>query len=161
VDELARIHGSSGNLKIIFQHELFHQYHYQIAAEITDDRAAWAYMWEEGLATFISRRMNPGATVDQVLVTPDRLSELAQPLLPNLARRLRDIGDSTNPNDYIELFTAEQTPSGIPARSGYFVGFRVAEKLAATRSLVDLVHLRGTDLKLAVMSALEDLQKPA
>lgn len=161
VDELARIHGSSGNLKVIFQHELFHQYHYQIAPEIADNRAAWAFMWEEGLATYVSRRMNPGTTADQVLVTPDRLSELAQPFLANLARRLRDIADSTNPNDYIELFTAERTPSDIPARSGYFVGYRVAEKLAATRSLIELVHLRGTELKLAVMSALKDLQKSA
>jgi hypothetical protein len=161
VDELARIYGSAGNLKIIIQHELFHQYHYQIAPEVSNDRAAWAFMWEEGLATYVSRRMNPGTTADQVLVTPDRLSELAQPHLPNLARRLLDHADSTNPNDYNDLFSIEQTPSGIPARSGYFVGYRVAEKLAATRSLVELVHLRGPELKRAVLSVLAELQKPA
>lgn len=161
VDELARIYGSAGNLKIIIQHELFHQYHYQIAPEISNDRAAWAFMWEEGLATYVSRRMNPGTTADQVLVTPDRLSELAQPHLPNLARRLLDHADSTNPNDYNDLFSIEQTPSGIPARSGYFVGYRVAEKLAATRTLVELVHLRGSELKRAVLSVLAELQKPA
>jgi hypothetical protein len=61
----------------------------------------------------------------------------------------------------MELFSAERTESGIPPRSGYYVGYRVAEKLAATRSIVDLVHLRGPELKLAVMSALENLQKPA
>jgi hypothetical protein len=141
IDELARIHGMSGNLKVIFQHELCHQYHYQISPEISRDRAAWAFMWEEGLAIYVSRRMNPGTTADQVLVTPDRLSELAQPHLPDLARRLLDNAESTNPIDYIDLFSVEQTPSGIPARSGYFVGYRVAEKLASTRSLVELVHL--------------------
>ena len=160
VDELARIHGVSGNLKLIIQHELFHQYHYQIAPEIAGNPAAWAFMWEEGLATYVSRRMNPGTTADQALVTPDRLSELAQPLLPTLARQLCDVADSTNPNDYLELFSAERAPSGIPKRSGYFVGYRVAEKLAATRSIVDLVHLRGSELRLAVMSALENLQSP-
>jgi uncharacterized protein YjaZ len=161
VDELARLHGSSGNLKVILQHELFHQYHYQIAPEISEDRAAWAFMWEEGLATYVSQRLNPGTTANQVLVTPDRLSQLAQPHLPDLARLLLDNADSTNPNDYIELFSAEQTPSGFPARSGYFVGYRVAEKLAVTRSLVELVHLRGPELKLAVLSALAEFQKPA
>jgi hypothetical protein len=161
VDELARIYGSAGSLKVIIQHELFHQYHYQIAPDIIVDRAAWAFMWEEGLATYISRRLNSGATVDQVLVTPDRLSELAQPHMPNLARRLLDHADSTNPNDYNDLFSVERTPSGIPARSGYFVGYRVAEKLAATRSLVELVHLRGRELKVAVLSALAELQRPA
>jgi hypothetical protein len=74
---------------------------------------------------------------------------------------LLDNADSTNPNDYIDLFSAEQTPSGIPARSGYFVGYRVAEKLAATRSLVELVHLRGPELKRAVLSSLAELKKAA
>jgi len=95
------------------------------------------------------------------LVTPDRLSELALPHLPDLARRLFDNANSTNPNDYVDLFTVEQAPSGIPARSGYFVGYRVAEKLASTRSLVELVHLRGPELKQAVLSALAELQKLA
>jgi hypothetical protein len=161
VDELARIYGSTGNLKVVFQHELFHQYHYQIAPEISDDRAAWAFMWEEGLATYVSQRMNPGTTADQVLVTPNRLSELARPHLPNLARRLLDHADSTSPNDYADLFSVEQTPSGIPARSGYYVGYVVAEKLATTRSLVELAHLRGPELKVAVLSVLAKLQKPA
>jgi len=161
VDELARIYGSTGNLKVILQHELFHQYHYQIAPEISNDLAVWAFMWEEGLATYVSRRMNPGTTVDQVLVMPDRLSELAEPHLPNLARRLLDHADSTNPNDYSDLFTVGQTPAGIPARSGYYVGYRVAEKLAATLSLVELAHLRGPGLKQAVLSVLAELQKPA
>jgi putative zinc-dependent peptidase DUF5700 len=161
VDELARIYGSTSNFKVILQHELFHQYHYQIAPEISNDRALWAFMWEEGLATYVSRRMNPGTTADQVLVTPERLSELAQPHLPDLARRLLDNADSTNPNDYTNFFSVEHTPSDIPARSGYFVGYRVAENLASTRSLVELVHLRGPELKRAVLSALAELQKPA
>jgi hypothetical protein len=160
VDELARIHGSTGNFKVIFQHELFHQYHFQIAPEIGNDRAAWAFMWEEGLATYISRRMNPGTTADQALVTPNRLSELAEPHLPDLARRLLENADSTNLNDYVDLFSVDQSSSGIPARSGYFVGYRVAEALATTRSLVELVHLRGPELKLAVLSALAEFQKP-
>ena len=160
MDELARIYGPTSNLKVVFQHELFHQYHYQITPEISDDRSAWAFLWEEGLATYVSRRMNPGTTLDQVLVMPDRLSELALPHLPTLARRLLDHADSTDPNDYSDLFTLGQTSAGIPARSGYLVGYRVAEKLAATRSLVELVHMRGPELKRAVLGTLAGLQKP-
>jgi hypothetical protein len=158
VDELARIYGSDSNLKVILQHELFHQYHYQIAPEISEDRVAWSFLWEEGLATYVSQRLNPGATVDQVLVTPNRLSELARPHLPDLIERLLAHAESTDPNDYWELFSVEQTSSVFPARSGYFVGYLVAQKLAATRSLVELVHLRGAELKRAVLSALAALQ---
>jgi hypothetical protein len=49
IDRLAQ---TGGNLKIVIRHELFHQYHYQISPEITDNRAAWTFMWEEGLATY-------------------------------------------------------------------------------------------------------------
>jgi hypothetical protein len=161
VDELARIYGSTGNLKVILQHELFHQYHYQIAPEISEDRAAWAFMWEEGLATYVSQRMNPGTTVDQALVTPDRLWELARPHLPKLARRLLDHADSTNPDDYADLFSSDSTAVETPARSGYYVGYRVAERLSRTRSLMQLAHLRGPELKNTVLSALGELEKPA
>jgi hypothetical protein len=159
VDELARIYGATCNLKVILQHELFHQYHYQIVPEISEDRSAWAFMWEEGLATYVSQRMNPGTTVDQVLVKPDRLSELARPYLPRLARQLLAHADSTNPNDYADLFSSEPTSSGFPARSGYFVGYVVAAKLAAKQSLMELVHMRGLKLKLAVLEVLAGMQK--
>jgi hypothetical protein len=159
IDELARIYGPTTNLKVILQHELFHQYHYQIAPEIGEDLSAWAFMWEEGLATYVSQRMNRGTTVDQVLVWPDRLSELARPYLPKIAGRLLDHADSTNPNDYADLFSSEPTSSGFPARSGYFVGYIVAAKLAARRSLAELVHLRGPKLKLAVLEVLAGMQK--
>jgi hypothetical protein len=161
IDELARVHGMSGNLKVILEHELFHQYHYQIAPEISNERAAWAFMWEEGLATFVSQRMNPSTTADQVLITPSHLSELAKPHLAALARRLLDHADSTDPNDYADLFAADSTSAGIPARSGYYVGYRVAERLSETRSLMQLAHLRGPELKYAVLGTLAELKKPA
>jgi hypothetical protein len=123
IDELARIHGSNDNLKIIFEHELFHQYHYQIAPEISTDQAAWAYLWEEGLATYVSLQISPGCTIDQALVTP-RLSELAKPHLRQLAQRLLDKADSTDSTAYLDVFSDDRTPPGLPARSGYYLGFR-------------------------------------
>jgi hypothetical protein len=93
VDELARI---NGNLKIVIQHELFHQYHYQISPDVVNNVTAWVLMWEEGLATYVSYRVNPGSMADQALVTPNRLSELAKPHLPALARRILNYADSTD-----------------------------------------------------------------
>jgi hypothetical protein len=154
IDALARLFGTAGNLKVILQHELFHQYHHQIAPEIIDDRAAWAYMWEEGLATYVSRRMSPGVTADQALMIPARLTELAGPHLSALARQLLDIADSTDPNDYRDLFSPDIIRAGFPARSGYYLGYRVAEQLAATRSLAQLAHLRGVELRGAVSDTL-------
>jgi hypothetical protein len=116
-------------------------------------------MWEEGLATYVSQRMNPGTTEDQALVIPERLSELTRPHLSELARRLLDRANSTNAADYMDLFSPEQAPAGLPPRSGYFLGYTVAVKLAATRSLGELVHWRGSELKRGVLGALEELQR--
>jgi hypothetical protein len=158
IDELARIHGSNDNLKIIFEHELFHQYHYQIAPEISTNQAAWAYLWEEGLATYVSLQMSPGCTIDQALLISPRLSELAKPHLRELAQRFLDKSDSTDSTAYFDLFSLDKVPPGLPALSGYYLGFRVAELLGATRSLTELAHLRGPELKPAVLEALTELR---
>jgi len=158
IDELARIDGSSDNLKIVFKHELFHQYHYQIAPEISANKAVWAYMWEEGLATYVSRQMNPGCTIDQALMIPTRLSELAKPHLRELAQRLLDNPDSTDSTTYDDLFSIDKASPGLPGNSGYYLGFRVAELLGATRSLTELAHLRDPELKHAVLDALTELR---
>jgi hypothetical protein len=161
IDELARIPGSDGNLKIIFEHELFHQYHYQIAPEISTNQAAWAYMWEEGLATYVSRLMSPGCTIDQALMIPPRLSELARPHLRELAQRMLDNPDSTVSPTFADLFSLDAAASGLPGRSGYYLGFRVAESLGATRSPMQLAHLRGSELEQAVLGELTELRNLA
>jgi Predicted Zn-dependent protease (DUF2268) len=158
IDELARTLQSNANLKIIVEHELFHQYRYQIAPAMSVNRTAWAYMWEEGLATYVSRQMSPGCSVDDALIVPSRLSELAKPHLRKLAQRIIDQLDSTDPNNVSELFSLDRSPPGMPTRSGYYLGFRIAELVGINRSLTQLAHLEGDDLKRSVMSALIELR---
>jgi hypothetical protein len=45
-----------------FDHELFHLYHRQVVGADAphDNEPAWWTMWMEGLATYVSQRMNPG-----------------------------------------------------------------------------------------------------
>jgi len=161
IDELARILKSSLNIKIVLEHELFHRYRYQIAPDTSASRAAWAYMWEEGLATYVSRQMNPGCSVDAALVLPPRLSELAKPHLQYLAGRMLEQADAAEPSTYSELFSLDRSPAGIPARSGYYLGFRAAELVASNRSLNDLAHLEGATLKRSVLNALVEIQSSA
>jgi len=161
IDELARTLDTESAFKVVFDHELFHAYHHQINPEVTDNTAAWAYMWEEGLATFVSQRMNPGTSADQVLVTPARLSQLANPVLPSLARQMLDIADSTDPSAYGDLFSAEKGRAGMPLRAGYYVGYKVAEKLEPHRTLQQLAHLHGPDLRGAVRTALASMASGA
>jgi hypothetical protein len=160
IDELSRTLESSANLKIVVEHELLHQYRYQIAPEMSVNRAAWAYLWEEGLATYVSRQMSPGCSVDDALVMP-RLSELAKPHLRELAQRIIDQPDSTDPNILSDLYSPNRSPPGVPARSGYYLAFRTVELLGNNRTLTELAHLEGDNLKHSVLSGLIELRDAA
>lgn len=159
IDGIARSDGADASLQVIIDHELFHQYHNQIAPELTESSALWAYLWEEGLATFVSQQMNPGSTEAQVFVTPPNLSELAGPILPALARELLTNLDSTNQETLRAFFAIDNHRPDIPIRSGYYVGYRVAKKLAAGRTLRKLASLRGPERKTAIQRALTELSR--
>ena len=159
IDGIARFDGADANLKVIIDHELFHQYHHQIVPELTDNRALWAYLWEEGLATFVSQQMNLGSTEDQVLLVPPNLAERASPLLPTFARELLDKLDSTNQEDLAAFFAFDNHRPDLPKRCGYYVGYRLAKKLASGRSLQALASLRGPALRSAIQMALEEMAK--
>jgi hypothetical protein len=158
IDGIARFQGSDANLKILFDHELFHQYHDQIAPELTDDDAPlWMALWEEGLATYVSQRMNPGSSVAQVLMFPPDLAGHAQPKLRALAQELMANLDSKEAAEYASFFYVRNDRPDIPPRSGYYVGYLVAAALGSNRTLQQLAALRGPELKTAVALELNHL----
>jgi hypothetical protein len=155
IDGIARFHGKDANLQVLFDHELFHQYHDQIAHELTVDGAPlWMPLWEEGLATYVSRQMNPGSTEAQALLS-DTLGELSKPMLATLSRELFSNFNSTDRREYAAFFFGSNGRPDLPARCGYYVGYRVARQLAASHSLRELASLRGPELEKSVRTALE------
>ncbi len=160
IDGIARYDGPDADFKIIIDHELFHQYRTQIAPESSDhSEALWAYLWEEGLATFVSQQLNPGSNAAQVLMVPPNLSELASPMLPALARELLANLDSKDANEFAAFFAFDNHRPDLPLRSGYYVGYRIAKKLSSGRSLQELAALRGPELKAAIQHALTEFSR--
>jgi len=47
----------------------------------------------------------------------------------------------------------------VPPRGGYYVGYRVAGRVAAGRSLQQLARLRGPELEAAVRLALQQFSR--
>jgi hypothetical protein len=129
----AGVHAAAAgeSLKVFFDHELFRQYHDQVAPEFGDDDSPlWEQMWEEGLATYISQQMNPGATEAQALMS-GTLGGQARAMLPALAQELRSNAESLDKDEYAAFFFGQNSRPDLPPR--------------------------GAELKAAVMQALEQL----
>ena len=149
-------------IPVFIAHELFHRYHFA-AAGFSDDESErapiWRALWAEGLATYVSARLNPDHPLADAMIVPRNLAELAAPLAPRLARALRN-NNASNLALYAEYFEAgsrQAKEDGIPQRSGYYVGYRVAELMAKHHSLYQLAHLRGQALHREINEALDEL----
>jgi uncharacterized protein YjaZ len=151
------------SLPVFVTHELFHRYHYQ-AAGFSDDlgqrQPIWKVLWAEGLATYASEVLTQGATRRDALMLPPDLEQRAAPMLPLLAAQLLQHLDQTDANVFTTYFTygnESVARRGLPWRSGYYVGYRVAEQLALRHPIEELPHLKGAALHGEIEAALRQL----
>ncbi len=161
VDVIAGEYGADAKLSVLFDHELFHQYHGSLGlSQADDDGQLWDRLWEEGLATYVSWRMNPSANESDVLLNKT-LAARARPLLPFLAAAMLHNLRSTDPKQYAKYFLGNASEKDTPARSGYFLGFLVASRIGQSSTPLALAQLSGAELRKQIELALKDLSVPA
>ena len=139
----------------LYAHELFHIYHRQILAGAypKDDDVVWWRMWEEGLATHVSRRLNPALTPQQVLVFPiDMVARMQAPGAKARAAR-QMLADFDKPDS--ALFDSRNAIAGLPERAGYDMGYELAASLGRGHSLAWLAHLPPARVKIAARKFLD------
>jgi hypothetical protein len=168
LDVIAVILGERDDWTVDIHHEMFHAYHYLKNPEIaeaarsffTPGKTSPLYynLWSEGMAVYAARRLNPGAPLAHLL-SFESLAREAPPLLPRLAREIRERLDSTDPNDERDYFFLGGKRPGVPPRSAYYVGLRVAETLATRFTQEQLVRLHGKGLRGEIARALETLEE--
>ncbi len=156
LDGLAAFDGPNANLSVIVTHELFHIYHYQVNPGVFGESGSThapvhAQLWSEGLATYVSQRLNPTATRAQVLES-EELAALPQAKTRELACAIEPKLDSAQDADATPFFDLGVKPAGLPPRGGYLVGLLVAEQLGATHTLRELALLKGPELRAAIAS---------
>ncbi len=129
LDVIARL---EEELSPLVAHELFHVYH----GEVVDESPKVFYwsMWEEGLASYVSRRLNPGIPEAKICCLP----AIESAAVPTLAAGALALLDSASREDYARYFLGGQKDSGIPARSGYYLGYLVASEAGKTHTLEEL-----------------------
>jgi hypothetical protein len=141
VDIIAMLH-EPADMPAFFDHEIFHLYHRQVigARAPQDDEPAWWTMWTEGLATYVSQRMNPRLDAQQVLWYPrDMVTRMEQDRARAARFMLRDI-DKTGP-DADRWFLASDSVEGLPIRAGYYLGYLFAKSQGDGRPLPELARM--------------------
>jgi hypothetical protein len=149
LDVIARLREPLGPL---FTHELFHVYHAERVPKAPE--AFYWQMWEEGLASYVSGKLNPGEPA--CCLPPAAPIDAA---LPKIADGALERLDSEKPEDYRRYFLGSQEPLDIPTRSGYVLGERVAAEAGKTRSLEELAEMQPSEVRRLVEAGLRDMRK--
>jgi hypothetical protein len=117
-------------LPAFFHHELFHIYQAQQLRETVPQDAqqpVWWALWNEGLATYVSSKLNPTLTASEIFWIPRDLEEQMQPKLAEAARLM--LADLDGHDGYSRWFMASSNAPGLPVRSGYYLGYLMAKQL--------------------------------
>jgi len=159
----------SAHLAPLVEHELFHLYHFRKidpfrTVATANGMPLWFWIWAEGFATYAERVLNPALSERQVLLSPVDMRASLAPHMPHLTRRLLGEMDSTDGTLYAEFLSGDPADAarlhkGLPARSGYFIGYEIVADAARTRPLAALSALTGPELEALVRAELRKLAK--
>ena len=151
-DMMAQIYADK-DIQPFFHHELFHLYH---SRRFDDCASVWCNLWTEGLATYVSHRMNPEATDDELLLTsPVPLRTAVESNKQEAICAVRARLDSTERDDNMALFSSGRLNERLPSRFGYYVGYLVAADLGRTRDLQELALLNGEQVRPLIDQSLD------
>lgn len=158
IDLIAEIY-SPDVLPVLFAHELFHVYHRQVLGKTLEENfgVVWWGAWVEGLASFVSRSITPGATPQQAVPFPrDLVAQMEAPGMMKraAARMLQDLDKKGK--DYGLWFHTTASYPDLPSCAGYYVGYRVAAALAADHPLPELARMTPDELKPLIRRYLEE-----
>jgi len=158
IDGIVRYHGADANLSVFLDHESFHLYHGQHLPELLMDEAPPVYgsLWLEGLATYVSERLNPEASRLQVLLDDRTLASADAATTRELAAKLLTVLDSVAPEDSSRFFSAGYKGPE-PARGGYLVGLAIAREIGRDRPLAELARMPMPQVRELMQQPLRDL----
>ena len=120
----------------------------------------WTSLWQEGLATYVSRTMNPSASNAELLLDfPRNLVSDTERQLDRAFEHLAANLESKDPAVYAGLFMMKGDGTGLPARRGYYLGYLVAEEIGKGMGMQQMAKLECGAARTAVVAAVEKLRK--
>ena len=134
VDSIVQLHKEGFDIAPLFHHELFHIYHARFHPEwnrksrMKGEIPLYWLMWTEGLATYVSKVLNPRASMEDITLSNELVQDTDRQM-PKLAREMRENLDSTSTDAFMNFLSGRPKQPDIPARSGYYIGMIVAHVL--------------------------------
>lgn len=159
LDDIAELHET--NLPPLLDHELFHRYqHAFFPFEPERNEPLWVRLWAEGMATYVSRKLNPSATnMDTLWIDDAHVKELDS-RIANIAADFLNHFASTSPRQASLYFLDDESKDpNIPARAGYYLGLRVAERLGKKYSVQEMAHWNRSQAEPHIGAALKQMQE--
>ncbi len=163
IDKIARLHGEDAALEPLFHHELFHLYHI-LKSPPPDYSGPGPFgldspLWAEGLAVYVAKSLNPKATARQLVLSDIMIAE-SDANMETIATELLTLLDDATEAQYRDFFSGAGERTDIPKRCAYYVGMKVVEHAAKTRTLQELASLQRDEISRVVREGLLFLQKP-
>lgn len=151
-DVIARIH-DAGTIGPFLSHELFHFHHSRF---FPDCDGLWCSLWQEGLATYVAAQMNPGADDRALLLTiPRPMRPEVEPRLGEAMCLAREKFDSASREDYAEFFFGSGSGKRFPQRFGYYLGYRLLQKIGEGRTLQQLATAPPDQVRPMLIEAID------
>lgn len=127
------------SVPMLLDHEFFHMAH---ARSFPGCFALWCTLWREGMATYAAGALHPGATDKQIAL------EAPVPLRPAVDAHWREAVclvqaklDKAGSGPDRLFFLADGGTRNLPPRFGYYLGYRIVQRVATGRSLAVLMAL--------------------
>ena len=142
-------------IKPFIEHELFHLLHHRTFPECDP---VWCNLWEEGLATYVASKLNPGASDEALILTfPVPLRPAVEAHKQEAICAVRERLNSSEPKAYAPLFMGggEPVSTNLPQRFGYYVGLLVVSDLGQHRTLKQLAALTPDEAHRLVAESLD------
>jgi hypothetical protein len=153
-DVIARIHDRADTGPFL-DHEMFHVENGQW---FKDCDQLWCSLWQEGTATYAASVMNPGADDHKLMLDqPAPIRAAVDADWRGALCQTRADFASTDQKVYAGYFFGGERQQKFPARWGYYVGFRLVQRLGKTMSLAAIDHLDNQAARPIVVRELDSM----
>jgi len=146
-------------LPMLLDHEFFHMVHSRSFPGCT---AVWCGLWREGLAVYAASILNPGATDRQLgLEDPGQLRPAVEAHRREALCLLQSKLGTAGRSPTRLFFLSGGGTRTLPPRFGYYLGYRLAQRIGQTHRLEDLAHMPMKQARALVVATVAQMAEEA